>query len=132
MAGAVTLVFTALGRVLRGVSFSGAIAGAVLCFAMYVAAGPGAIAVLASVFALTWVATRFGYSRKKHLGTAEDKQGRTASQILANLAVAAACSILSAITGKSVFLLVLLPPSQKRRLTRSQANWARPGTNRPA
>lgn len=104
MAGAVTLAFTVVARWLRGVSLSGAVAGAGICFVMY-AAGPGAVGALALVFALTWASTRFGYSRKKRLGTAENQQGRTASQVLANLSVAAACAVVSAVTGKSVFFL---------------------------
>jgi len=105
MAGAVTLAFTVVARWLRGVSFSGAVAGAGICFVMYAAAGPGAVGTLALVFALTWASTRFGYSRKKRLGTAENQQGRTASQVLANLSVAAAYAVVSALTGKFVFLL---------------------------
>jgi len=105
MAGAVTLAFTVVARWLRGVSFSGAVAGAGICFVMYAAAGPGAVGTLALVFALTWASTRFGYSRKKRLGTAENQQGRTASQVLANLSVAAACAVVFALSGKFVFLL---------------------------
>jgi uncharacterized protein (TIGR00297 family) len=63
---------------------------------------------LAVVFALTWVSTRFGYSRKKQLGTAESRQGRTAAQVLANLAVAAAGAAIFGLTGKSIFLLAAI------------------------
>jgi uncharacterized protein (TIGR00297 family) len=62
---------------------------------------------LVSVFALTWISTRFGYRRKEKLGTAEKRDGRTALQVLANLAVAASCAGLSALTGKAAFLLAL-------------------------
>ena len=103
----VTVVFTALARWVRGVSVSGAIAGAVVCFLLYVGAGPGAFVALVSVFALTWISTRFGYRRKEKLGTAEQPDGRTALQVLANLAVAASCAALSALTGKAVFLLAV-------------------------
>jgi uncharacterized protein (TIGR00297 family) len=69
-------------------------------------AGPGAFAALVSVFALTWVSTRLGYQRKRKLGTAERLDGRTALQVLANLAVAAICAGLSAVTTRNaVFLL---------------------------
>jgi uncharacterized protein (TIGR00297 family) len=101
----VTAVFTALARWVRGVSISGALAGAVICFVLYAGAGPGAFVGLVSVFALTWISTRFGYRRKEKLGTAEQLDGRTALQVLANLAVAASCAALSAYTGKTVFLL---------------------------
>jgi len=102
----VTAAFTALGRWTRGVSFSGAIAGGTICFVLYLSAGPGAFAALVSVFALTWIATRLGYPRKRRLGTAEKPDGRTARQVLANLAVAATCAALSALTReRAVFLL---------------------------
>jgi uncharacterized protein (TIGR00297 family) len=104
----VTVVFAALARWVRGVSFSGAIAGAAVCFLLYLGAGPGAFVALVTVFALTWVSTRFGYRRKEKLGTAERLDGRTALQVLANLAVAASCAGLSVLTaGKAVFLLAV-------------------------
>jgi uncharacterized protein (TIGR00297 family) len=107
-AGVVTVIFTALGRWVRGVSFSGAIAGAAICFLLYAAAGPGAFVALVSVFALTWLSTRFGYRRKEKLGTAEKLDGRTALQVLANLAVAAICAAVSAFTvGKAAWLLAV-------------------------
>jgi uncharacterized protein (TIGR00297 family) len=107
-AGVVTVIFTALGRWVRGVSFSGAIAGAAVCFLLYAGAGPGAFVALVSVFALTWLSTRFGYRRKEKLGTAERLDGRTALQVLANLAVAAICAALSAFTAeKAVCLLAV-------------------------
>ena len=107
-AGFVTVIFTALGRWVRGVSFSGAIAGAVVCFLLYAGAGPGAFVALVSVFALTWLSTRFGYRRKEKLGTAEKLDGRTALQVLANLAVAAICAAVSAFTaGKAAWLLAV-------------------------
>jgi len=102
---AVTAVFTVGARWLRGVSSSGAIAGAVVCFLLYVGAGAGAFAALVSVFLLTWITTRLGYQRKQRLGTAQHHEGRTAAQVLANLAVAASCAGLSTIVGKAVFLL---------------------------
>jgi uncharacterized protein (TIGR00297 family) len=107
-AGIVTVIFTALGRWVRGVSFSGAIAGAAICFLLYAAAGPGAFVALVSVFALAWLSTRFGYRRKEKLGTAEKLDGRTALQVLANLAVAAICAAVSAFTvGKAAWLLAV-------------------------
>jgi len=93
VAAVVTAAFTAVARWLRGVSFSGSIAGAAVCFLLYAAAGPGAFAALVSVFVLTWIATRFGYRRKQKLGTAEHREGRTAGQVLANLATATALAV---------------------------------------
>ncbi len=70
IAGAVTLGFALLARVLRGVDRSGMFAGGAACFLLFAGAGPSAFAVLASLFLLTWVATRFGYRRKQDLGVA--------------------------------------------------------------
>jgi uncharacterized protein (TIGR00297 family) len=104
----VTVVFAALARWVRGVSLSGAIAGGAVCFLLYAGVGLGAFVALVSVFALTWVSTRFGYRRKEKLGTAERLDGRTALQVLANLAVAAGCAGLWALTaGRAVVLLAL-------------------------
>jgi len=93
---ALTLLFAALGRFVRGVTTGGAVAGAVVCFALLWAAGLGAFAALLTVFLLTWIATRIGYSRKQHLGTAEAGTGRDALQVLANLGTAAGCAVLYA------------------------------------
>jgi len=93
---ALTLLFAALGRIVRGVTTEGAVAGAVVCFALLWAAGLGAFAALLTVFLLTWIATRVGYSRKEGLGTAEAPIGRNALQVLANLGTASGCAILHA------------------------------------
>ena len=104
----VTIVFAALARWVRGVSFGGAIAGAAVCFLLCVGAGYGAFVALVSVFGLTWISTRFGYRWKEKLGTAERLDGRTALQVLANLAVAACCAGLSALTEKRAVCLLAL------------------------
>lgn len=104
-AGVVSLSFSTAAWWLRGVSLLGAVTGAGVCFVIYTTAGPGAVGALAIVFALTWASTHFGYPRKKRLGTAERRQGRSASQVLANLSVAAGCCVLSAISGRGSFLL---------------------------
>ena len=104
----VSVVFATLARLVRGVTVGGAIAGAGICCLLYAGAGLGAFLVLVSVFALTWLSTRFGYRRKEKLGTAERSDGRTALQVLANLAVAAGCAGLSVVTArKEVFLLAV-------------------------
>jgi uncharacterized protein (TIGR00297 family) len=101
----VTLLFTGLARLVRGVSYSGAIAGALVCFVLLASAGPGAFIALVSVFILTWISTRLGYGRKQNLGTAQNREGRTASQVLANLSVSVVCAALFAITGNAAFLV---------------------------
>jgi uncharacterized protein (TIGR00297 family) len=102
----VTVMFTSLARWVRGVSVSGAMAGSVVCFLLYMGAGPGAFAALVSVFALTWISTRLGYQRKKKMGTAEKSDGRTALQVLANLSVAASCAGLSTVNSRTAMFLV--------------------------
>lgn len=104
-AAAVTIVFTAAARLLNGVTESGALAGAVVSFAIYASAGPGAFAALALVFVIAVVTTRAGYSRKQKLGAAESREGRRASQVLANLGVAALACILFGLSRNSVFLI---------------------------
>ncbi len=104
----VSVVFAALARWVRGVTVGGAIAGAGICCLLYLGAGLGAFLTLVSVFALTWLSTRFGYRRKEKLGTAERLDGRSAWQVLANLAVAAGCAGLSAVThSKAMFLVAV-------------------------
>jgi len=104
----VTLAFAILARVLRGVSISGALAGALVCLLLYASAGPGAFVALVAVFVITWAGTKLGYRRKQRLGTAERREGRRASQVLANLSVATACAVLFAMTrGEAVFLLAM-------------------------
>lgn len=81
---------------LRAVSRSGALSGFLTAFAIFVSTGPAGFLALVTVFALTTVATRIGFSRKQSLGMAENRHGRRASQVLANLGVAAFASVVGA------------------------------------
>ncbi len=108
LAGLLTLAFTLLARGMRGVTNSGAMVGAVSCLVFYLCAGPGAFVALVAVFALTWIATRLGYQRKQRLGIAERREGRKASQVLANLGVATACAGLSALSHDRGFFLLAM------------------------
>jgi uncharacterized protein (TIGR00297 family) len=92
LATAFALAFAWLGWRIRGVTVSGAIAGACVCFLLLVGAGPGAVVALGAVFALTWISTLLGRQHKQRLGTAEAKTGRRASQVLANLGIATICA----------------------------------------
>jgi uncharacterized protein (TIGR00297 family) len=105
---ALTLFFAVLGRVVRGVTTGGAVAGAAVCFALLWVEGLAGFAGLLTVFVLTWVATRFGYAHKQQLGTAEARAGRTALQVLANLGTSAACAILYATLWPDRRLLVAM------------------------
>jgi len=101
----VSAAFALLARWLRGVSVSGAVAGVVICFVLFALGGPGTFAVLVALFALTWLATRVGYRRKQNLGTAENRDGRTASQVLANLGAGAVCIVFYQISGRNPWLI---------------------------
>jgi uncharacterized protein (TIGR00297 family) len=93
-----TLAFAVSARRLRAVTLSGAVAGGVLAFLLFVAGGYGAFAALIAVFLLTWITTRTGHQRKRQLGTAEQGGGRSASQVIANIGVAAAAAVVGLVT----------------------------------
>lgn len=105
IAVAVTIAFAALARALRGVDRSGMFAGAATCFLLFAGAGPAAFGALTVLFLLTWASTRFGYRRKHDLGVAERGDGRSAWQVLANLAVPALASLTFGVTGNRAWLV---------------------------
>lgn len=88
-----TLAFALAAWRLGAVSQSGAVAGGVIALVVWLAGGSASFAVLLVVFLLTLGATRFGYERKRRLGTAERRGGRTAAQVVANLGVAAIVAV---------------------------------------
>ncbi|HSZ64396.1 MAG TPA: DUF92 domain-containing protein [Terriglobales bacterium] len=108
IAAVVTVVFAVLARALRGANRSGAVAGGIACFLLFAGAGPAAFSALVALFAMTWATTRLGYQRKLVLGLAERKEGRTAWQILANLAAAALSSAIYGATGNRVWMVTTL------------------------
>lgn len=101
-----TAAFAISARALRAVTLSGAVAGGVLAFLLFLAGGPGAFAVLVAVFLMTWISTRLGHRRKRQLGTAEGQSGRSASQVVANIGVAAAAALVGLFTGHASAWLV--------------------------
>jgi len=104
IAAAITLGFAVLARALRGVNGSGALAGGLACFLLFMVAGPGAFAALGALFLMTWLSTRLGYRTKHQLGIAERREGRNGWQISANLGVAAVAAVTFSITGKAAWL----------------------------
>lgn len=108
LAAAVTLGFALLARILHAVNLGGAVAGGLACFLLFAGVGPAGFATLAALFLMTWVATRFGYRRKLARGLAEPKGGRNAWQVLANLAVAAAGSVVFSMTGNRIWLMTIV------------------------
>lgn len=105
VAAAVTLGFAILAYALHGVNRSGAIAGGLACLALFVGIGPGAFATLSALFIMTWFSTRLGYQQKQELGLAERREGRNASQVLANLAVPAAGALAFGVKGNNIWVL---------------------------
>lgn len=103
----VTLAFAAIAWRIHGVTRSGAIAGALITYVIYSEAGVGAFAAVVSVFLLAWGATRIGYERKHRMGTAERRDGRSASQVIANLGVAAAMALLYAFLPRPALLIAM-------------------------
>jgi uncharacterized protein (TIGR00297 family) len=105
IAAGVTIGFAVLARALRGVNRSGALAGGLACFLLFAGAGPAAFATLTALFLMTWVSTRLGYRRKLALGLAERREGRSAWQVMANLAVAALGSVIFSVAGNRLWLV---------------------------
>ena len=103
-----TVIFAVLGRVLRGVTTAGALAGGSVCLALLLSTGIGGFFLLLTVFVLTWVSTRLGRARKTRLGTAEARAGRDALQVLANLGAAATCALVFALVWPDQRLLIAM------------------------
>jgi uncharacterized protein (TIGR00297 family) len=90
-----SLISGLIGAQLRAATPGGAFAGAVLtaCLMFSTANFPyqpwrTALAPVVALVALTWLGTRLGRGRKERLGTAEGRQGRSATQVAANLGLA--------------------------------------------
>ena len=92
-AAVVAIGFAVLARLMGAVTDGGALAGVVVAFVLMLAAGLAGFIPLGTVFLLTVATTRVGRARKERLGVAERRRGRTASQVLANLCVAALCAL---------------------------------------
>jgi uncharacterized protein (TIGR00297 family) len=89
------LVALKLRAATRGGGFAGATITASLMFSTVMAPyrpWQTALIPVLAVFLLAWLATRMGREEKERLGTAERRRGRTASQVAANLGVAAIAS----------------------------------------
>lgn len=93
--------FAGLVWMLRSATLPAAGVGLLVCLisalAVRVPIGSGvfgrpALSALITLFVLTFVATRLGRRRKEARGLAEARSGRRASQVVANLGVAALCA----------------------------------------
>jgi uncharacterized protein (TIGR00297 family) len=104
---AITLAFAIMGRLAHGVSTSGAIAGAAVAFLMAMR-DLRMFWILLLVFAVTLAATRLRGSRKKQLRVAESENGRSASQVMANLGIASLVMATPAFGSWSILALAAL------------------------
>ncbi len=88
---AISLGLALLVLLARAATPLAALTGGVITSALTLQISPwyrSALPVLLTLFVLTWTATRFGRAQKQRLGVAEDKHGRNAAQVAANLGVA--------------------------------------------
>lgn len=90
-----TVGFGILAYLLRGVTIDGALAGTFTAFIIYLGLRWGGFVTLTAVFVITLISTRVGRTRKQQLGLAENRRGRSAAQVLANVAAAAGFAALA-------------------------------------
>jgi uncharacterized protein (TIGR00297 family) len=83
----ITVAFAFMAWQTHGVNLSGAVAGLAIAFIL-AARDFRMFCLLLAVFVITLVATRLGTRRKQQLRIAEPADGRSASQVMANLGVA--------------------------------------------
>ena len=94
-AGAVSVGFAGLVWLLKAATKPAAVLGGIICYDLVAGTELGrgmahsALPALSTLFLLTFLATRFRRSHKQAMGLAEPRTGRRASQVAANLAVAA-------------------------------------------
>jgi uncharacterized protein (TIGR00297 family) len=87
----VSLALALLVLVARAATPAAAVTGGVITAVLTLAWSPwyhSALLSLVALFVLTLAATRFGRAKKQQLGIAEDKRGRNAAQVAANLGMA--------------------------------------------
>jgi uncharacterized protein (TIGR00297 family) len=93
-----SVAFAFVVRRLRAATLGGAVCGGMICLLMTFWTGIWSVSVVRSgltplvlLFLLTFLATRAGRQRKAIAGLAEQRRGRNAAQVIANLSVAAIC-----------------------------------------
>jgi uncharacterized protein (TIGR00297 family) len=103
--GLALLVFLA-----RAATPAGALTGGIISAILTLGAPTwyhSALPALLALFVLTWGATRFGRAKKQGLGVAEDKRGRNAAQVAANLGVAGLAAALALTQGGPYAVLTI-------------------------
>jgi len=94
----ISIAFACLVGALRAATLGGALSGGMICLILlggtvslqYTILRSG-LAPLILLFVLTFLSTRAGRRQKAKAGLAEDRRGRSAAQVIANLATAALC-----------------------------------------
>jgi uncharacterized protein (TIGR00297 family) len=88
-------IFAVAVWLLRSATAGAAAAGFLICLVLAQSpTGVHEVRALIALFILTFLATRFGRARKEARGLAEQRAGRRASQVIANLGAAALCASL--------------------------------------
>jgi len=97
----ISFVFAMLAWLLRAATPAAAICGGMICFILTSATWQTPSSLLGSglpplilLFVLTFAATRYGRAKKEARGLSEARTGRHASQVIANLGIAAICAYL--------------------------------------
>jgi uncharacterized protein (TIGR00297 family) len=92
----ISIIFACLVLALRAASLGGALAGGMICMILLSGTVSSRDTILRSgltplvlLFVLTFLCTRAGGRKKARAGLAEDRRGRSAAQVIANLAAAA-------------------------------------------
>jgi uncharacterized protein (TIGR00297 family) len=104
---AITMAFALVARAARGVDTSGMIAGGAVAF-IFAGRDLRLFWTLLAVFIVTLAATRVGRQRKQHLRIAEREPGRSASQVMANLAMASLILVVPSLHYASLLALAAL------------------------
>lgn len=87
--------FAVIAYLLKDVTVSGAVAGFAVSATIWIQLGNEFFVALVAAFAVTWLSTRLGRSRKERQGIAELRRGRDGLQVLANVGLASVAAILS-------------------------------------
>jgi uncharacterized protein (TIGR00297 family) len=125
MSVSITLAFALLAWLARGVTASGAMAGAVIAFLM-ASRDLRMFWMLLVVFAVTLAVTRLRGPRKKQLQVAESENGRSASQVMANLGIAGLIMAIPAFGAWRILALAALAEASADT-TSSEVGTAFPG-----
>jgi uncharacterized protein (TIGR00297 family) len=95
----ISVAFALLAWLLKAATPGAAACGGVICFLLSDCSFPwpptllrSELPPLALLFLLTMLATRYGRAKKESRGLAEPRTGRRASQVIANLGIAALCA----------------------------------------